>query len=60
MLTGGSVERVEELLKNKYGRIRDVVTGPGNMLYITTSNLDGRGSPKTGDDKIVKLNPDSL
>src|SRR3989344_4213609 len=35
--------------KGELGRIRDVVLGPDNMLYITTSNRDGRGSPSTDD-----------
>src|SRR3989344_5426964 len=48
---------IEELLKNEFGRIRDVVKGPDGMFYITTSNLDGRGNPKDGDDKIIRINP---
>ncbi len=43
--------------KGEFGRIREVVLGPDNMLYITTSNRDGRGTPKTGDDKIIRINP---
>lgn len=46
--------------KDKYGRIRDVVLGPDNMLYITTSNNDGRGIPQAQDDKILKINPEKL
>lgn len=49
-----------EYLKNEFGRIRDVVLGPDNMLYITTSNQDGRGSPKPEDDKVIKINPERL
>lgn len=37
------------------GRIRDSVERDG-YLYITTSNRDGRGIPKLGDDKIIKIN----
>ncbi len=44
-------------LQQVYGRIRAVVLGPDNFLYISTSNTDGRGKPKEGDDKIIKLNP---
>jgi glucose/arabinose dehydrogenase len=47
-------------LYQDYGRIRDVVLGPDNMLYITTSNNDGRGRPKENDDKIIKVNPSKL
>lgn len=46
--------------KGKYGRIREVIVGPDNMLYITTSNKDGRGIPGLKDDKIIKINPQKL
>ncbi len=42
------------------GRVREVIMGPDTMLYITTSNNDGRGTPKEGDDKIIKINPAKL
>lgn len=44
--------------KGEFGRIREVVLGPDNMLYITTSNKDGRGNPKADDDKIIRINPE--
>jgi len=37
------------------GRLRDVVVGPEGALYILTSNRDGRGAPRTGDDHIYRL-----
>jgi glucose/arabinose dehydrogenase len=43
-----------------FGRIRDVVVGPDSFLYITTSNRDGRGDPRDGDDKILKVDPRKL
>lgn len=43
--------------KGRYGRIRDVVVGPDKALYLLTSNLDGRGTPRKGDDRIVRLAP---
>lgn len=46
-----------EYFKGEFGRIRDVVKGPDNMLYITTSNRDGRGIPSKNDDKIIRINP---
>ena len=44
----------------EFGRIRAVVLGPDGYLYITTSNRDGRGIPREGDDKIIRINPQKL
>jgi glucose/arabinose dehydrogenase len=44
----------------EFGRIRDVVLGPDNLLYILTSNTDGRGDPSPQDDRIIRINPESL
>ena len=46
----------KEHFKGEFGRIRNVVLGSDGYLYITTSNRDGRGTVKTGDDKIIKIN----
>lgn len=43
-----------EILLDEYGRIRDVVEYNG-YLYLVTSNRDGRGVPRVGDDKIIKI-----
>lgn len=47
-------------LGDDFGRLREVVAGPDGMLYITTSNRDGRGVTRSGDDKIIKVNPSKL
>ena len=44
----------EEVLIDDLGRLRDVVKQDG-YLYIATSNRDGRGIPKVGDDKILRV-----
>lgn len=49
-----------EYFTNKFGRIRDVIVGPDNMLYITTSNRDGRGEPVQEDDRIIRIDPKSF
>ena len=43
-----------------YERIRTVRVGPDGYLYITTSNRDGRGSPITADDRIIRVDPKTL
>jgi len=35
-----------------FGRIRDVVAVPGGLVALT-SNTDGRGSPRPGDDRLL-------
>lgn len=47
----------EKLVENRYGRIRDVVAGPDGYLYFSTSNRDGRNTPTTDDDRILRLVP---
>jgi len=42
--------------KGEFGRIRNVVVGQDKNLYILTNNTDGRGAPRIGDDKIIKIN----
>jgi aldose sugar dehydrogenase len=49
----------EQLLDNRYGRIRDVITGPDGLIYFCTSNRDGRGDVATTDDRIARLVPAS-
>jgi glucose/arabinose dehydrogenase len=47
-------------LKSELGRIRDVVVGPDNFLYILTNNTDGRGVPGQGDDKLIRVDVSKL
>ena len=56
----GSNATLKTHLKGELGRIREVIQGPDGMLYITTSNRDGRGVPSSGDDKILRVNPEKL
>ncbi|HEY4496747.1 MAG TPA: PQQ-dependent sugar dehydrogenase [Candidatus Paceibacterota bacterium] len=60
VLDGVKVKELKEHFKNEFGRIRTVRLGPDGMLHITTSNRDGRGSVHSGDDKIIRINPNSL
>ena len=47
----------ERLLEGRFGRILDVVAGPDGHLYFCTNNRDGRGSPASSDDRILRLVP---
>ena len=51
---------IKEHFQGQFGRIRDVIVGPDNALYITTSNQDGRGKPDQADDRIIKINLERL
>lgn len=37
------------------GRLRDVVAGPDGALWILTGSTDGRGTPRPGDDRVVRV-----
>jgi len=56
----GNDINLKEHLQSQFGRIRDVVSGPDGLLYISTSNRDGRGEPIASDDRIVRVNPKKL
>lgn len=51
---------VEEFFKSEYGRLRDVVSGEGDYLYILTNNTDGRGNPDADDDLLLKVDSSQL
>lgn len=38
-----------------FGRLRDAVVGPDDRLYVLTTNRDGRGTVRQGDDRIVRI-----
>ena len=51
----GRVVVDEPLLQGAYGRLRTVVEAPDGSLYVLTSNRDGRGAPRTGDDRVLRV-----
>jgi glucose/arabinose dehydrogenase len=54
-IPGGRAGRPTALMREDYGRLRTVVAAPDGSLWVTTSNRDGRGAPRDGDDRIVRL-----
>jgi glucose/arabinose dehydrogenase len=61
VLDGTKIVSWYEHLVREYGRLRTVTVGPDNMLYVTTSNRDGRGdAPAPNDDLLLRINPTKL
>ncbi len=52
------VESIKVHLRGEFGRLRAIQIGPDGYFYISTSNTDGRGDPRSGDDKIIRVNPE--
>ncbi|MEM2094984.1 MAG: PQQ-dependent sugar dehydrogenase [Candidatus Caldarchaeum sp.] len=52
---GTAVVGDEKLFTDSFGRLRDVVEGPDGAVYVLTSNRDGRGVPRAGDDKMIRV-----
>jgi glucose/arabinose dehydrogenase len=46
-------------LTNKYGRLRTVVAASDGALWLTTSNLDGHGTPQPHDELVLRIVPSS-
>jgi glucose/arabinose dehydrogenase len=45
----------QAFLTGAYGRLRTVAAAGGDKVWLVTSNTDGRGRPKKGDDRILEL-----
>jgi quinoprotein glucose dehydrogenase len=53
----GRITIDQPLFSRRFGRLRTVIEGPGGALYVLTSNRDGRGFPRPGDDRILRITP---
>ncbi len=51
----GRAGEPQGLLTEEYGRLRTVEVAPDGSLWLITSNTDGRGNPREGDDRILRL-----
>ncbi|MGR2752981.1 PQQ-dependent sugar dehydrogenase [Agromyces arachidis] len=51
----GSPTEVVDAYAGEYGRFRDVVAGPEGEVWALTNNTDGRGSPRDGDDRLLRI-----
>lgn len=60
VIDGVGISALKTNFVGQFGRIRAVVLGPDGLLYITTSNRDGRGQVKEGDDRIIRIDPEQL
>lgn len=45
----------QAFLRGDHGRLRTVVAAGGDKLWLVTSETDGRGTPGSGDDRILEL-----
>ncbi|MEX2467413.1 MAG: PQQ-dependent sugar dehydrogenase [Gemmatimonadota bacterium] len=59
-IRGNDVTEPQVHFFRDFGRIRVVRIGPDGMLYLATSNRDGRGQVRDGDDRILQVDPASL
>lgn len=46
---------IYSLFRDVYGRLRDVKYLGDSRIVFSTSNRDGRGTPRVGDDKIIEV-----
>ncbi|MER5815695.1 PQQ-dependent sugar dehydrogenase [Streptomyces californicus] len=45
----------QAFLEEEHGRLRTVVSAGSDRLWLVTSSTDGRGTPKSGDDRVLRV-----
>lgn len=53
----GQASKPRAFFTEDYGRLRTVAAAPDGLLWLTTSNRDGRGEPAPADDRILRVRP---
>jgi glucose/arabinose dehydrogenase len=56
-VTADGLGKAQDFFVGDYGRLRTVTVAPDGNLWVTTSNRDGRGTPRAGDDRILLVKP---
>ncbi|AXT85411.1 glucose sorbosone dehydrogenase [Aeromicrobium sp. A1-2] len=54
-LDGTDAGKPVRYLGDDHGRIRSISVAPDGALWVTTSNTDGRGDLRKGDDRILRV-----
>jgi glucose/arabinose dehydrogenase len=54
-LHGERVGRPRDYFVKQFGRLRTVVEAPDGSLWLGTSNTDGNGKPRVGDDRLLRV-----
>ena len=55
VIENGQLAQHEGYFAGEFGRLREVIMGPDDELYVTTSNCDGRGRCPASGDQILRI-----
>jgi glucose/arabinose dehydrogenase len=54
-LHGGKAGTPRDYFVEEFGRLRTVAAAPDGSLWLGTSNTDGNGRPRSGDDRLLRV-----
>ncbi|MDM4761558.1 PQQ-dependent sugar dehydrogenase [Galbitalea sp. SE-J8] len=54
-IDGDGGATADDSFVGELGRLRDAVAAPDGSLWLLTNNTDGRGDPRDGDDRLVRV-----